>query len=90
MQRAIDAGQLPADCDALLAAQALHAYVMGLMQAWVQNPGAYDLAAAAPSLVDAMLAGLRVAPPRRGDAHKPGAAANAASIGGSRATQAAD
>jgi TetR/AcrR family acrAB operon transcriptional repressor len=65
LQRAIDAGQLPADTDADLAAQALHAYVLGLMQAWVQNPSAYDLAAAAPALVDAMLAGLRASPPRR-------------------------
>jgi TetR/AcrR family acrAB operon transcriptional repressor len=65
IQRAVDAGQLPADTDAALVAQALHAYVMGLMQAWVQNPSAYDLAAAAPALVDSMLAGLRAAPPRR-------------------------
>lgn len=65
MGRAVAAGQLPADTDVMLAAQALHAYVMGLMQSWVQNPATYDLAAAAPALVDAMLAGLRDAPPRR-------------------------
>jgi TetR/AcrR family acrAB operon transcriptional repressor len=65
VERAIEAGQLPSDTDAALAAQALHAYVMGLMQAWVQNPAAYDLGHAAPALVDAMLAGLRAAPPRR-------------------------
>ena len=63
--RAVAAGQLPADTDVMLAAQALHAYVMGLMQAWVQNPRSYDLAAAAPALVDAMIAGLRDAPPRQ-------------------------
>ena len=63
--RAVAAGQLPGDTDVTLAAQALHAYVMGLMQAWVRQPDAYDLAAAAPALIDAMLAGLRAAPPRR-------------------------
>jgi TetR/AcrR family transcriptional regulator, acrAB operon repressor len=65
MQRSVEAGQLPQDTDTALAAQALHAYVMGLMQAWVQNPSAYDLAAAAPALVESMLAGLRASPPRR-------------------------
>jgi TetR/AcrR family acrAB operon transcriptional repressor len=64
VQLAIDAAQLPADTDAALVAQSLHAYVMGLMQAWVQNPAAYDLAAAAPALVDSLLAGLRASPPR--------------------------
>jgi TetR/AcrR family acrAB operon transcriptional repressor len=62
---AIAAGQLPADTDPALAAHALHAYVSGLMQAWVRDPAAYDLAAAAPALIDAMLTGLRATPPRR-------------------------
>ena len=47
------------DTDPQLAGEALHAYVTGIMQSWVQNPAAYDLAAAAPALIDAMLAGLR-------------------------------
>jgi TetR/AcrR family acrAB operon transcriptional repressor len=65
LERAIALGQLPADTDAALAAHALHAYIMGLMHAWVQTPGAYDLASAAPALVDAVLTGLKNAPPRR-------------------------
>ncbi len=65
MERAVAEGFLPADTDAALAALALHSYVTGLMYAWVQNPGAYDLAAAAPGLIDAMLAGLAAQPPRR-------------------------
>lgn len=65
VQLAIDEAQLPADTDAALVAQSVHAYVMGLMQAWVQSPSAFDLAAAAPALVDALLAGLRASPPRR-------------------------
>jgi TetR/AcrR family acrAB operon transcriptional repressor len=77
VQDAIAAGQLPPDTDAALVAQSLHAYVMGLMQAWVQNPSAYDLAAAAPALVDALLAGLRASPPRLGARREPAAAARA-------------
>jgi AcrR family transcriptional regulator len=65
VERAVAAGQLPDDTDASLAAHALHAYVMGLMQAWVQQPHAFDLAAAAPSLVESMVTGLRTHPPRR-------------------------
>jgi TetR/AcrR family acrAB operon transcriptional repressor len=65
VMRAVQTGQLADDTDPLLAAHALHSYVTGLMQAWVREPAAYDLAAAAPALVDAMLAGLRAAPPRR-------------------------
>jgi TetR/AcrR family acrAB operon transcriptional repressor len=65
VERAIAAGQLPADTDAGLAAHALHAYVMGLMQSWVQQPSSFDLAASAPALVEAMLSGLRAHPPRR-------------------------
>jgi len=44
---------------------------MGIMQSWVQNPASYDLAAAAPALIDAMLAGLRTSPPRRNVATPP-------------------
>lgn len=65
LERAIALGQLPADADATLTAHALHAYITGLMQAWVQTPQAYDLAAAAPALVDAVITGLLTAPPRR-------------------------
>lgn len=65
LERAIALGHLPQDTDATLAAHAVHAYIMGLMHAWVHAPQSYDLAAAAPALVDAVLTGLRTAPPRR-------------------------
>ncbi|MET0917162.1 MAG: TetR family transcriptional regulator [Burkholderiales bacterium] len=65
--RAVEAGQLPADTDTRLAALALHAYMGGIMREWVLDPTAFDLAHAAPALIDTLLAGLRVAPPRRID-----------------------
>lgn len=65
--RAVEAGQLPADTDTRLATQALHAYMGGIMREWVLDPAAFDLACAAPALIDTLLAGLRVAPPRRVD-----------------------
>ena len=64
MQQAVARGQLPKDTDTLLATQALHAYVGGVMNSWVLDPTAHDLAQSAPALVDVFLAGLRAAPPR--------------------------
>jgi TetR/AcrR family acrAB operon transcriptional repressor len=64
VQQAVDCGQLPEDTDASLAARAMHAYIGGIMQDWVLDPAAYDLEACAAELVDAIVAGLRVAPPR--------------------------
>ena len=61
--QAVDCGQLSADTDTALAARALHAYIGGIMQDWVLDPAAYDLAASAAGLVDAIIAGLRAAPP---------------------------
>jgi TetR/AcrR family acrAB operon transcriptional repressor len=62
---AVAAGQLPADTDVALTAHMMHAYVIGLMHEWVRCPADYDLAAHAPVIVDAFLAGLRAHPPRR-------------------------
>ena len=62
--QAVAKGQLADDTDTALAAQALHAYIAGIMHEWVLDPTAYDLAVAAPALIDALLAGLRAAPPR--------------------------
>jgi TetR/AcrR family acrAB operon transcriptional repressor len=64
LQQAVVAGQLPCDTDTPLAAQALHAYIGGLMNSWVLDPAAHDLARSAPTLVDIFMAGLRTAPPR--------------------------
>lgn len=62
--QAVAIGQLPSDADTALATQALHAYIGGIMREWVLDPGAFDLAAAAPALIDTFLAGLRARPPR--------------------------
>jgi TetR/AcrR family acrAB operon transcriptional repressor len=61
---AIAKGQLPADTDTRLATNMMHAYVIGLMHEWVLDPAAYDLASAAPGMIDAFVAGLRAQPPR--------------------------
>jgi TetR/AcrR family acrAB operon transcriptional repressor len=65
MEEAIARRQLPADCDPRLAAQLMKAFMVGIMHEWVRNPGSYDLASAAPALVDSLLAGLVANPPRR-------------------------
>jgi len=64
VRRAIGTGQLARDADPALAARALHAYLGGVMRDWVDDPRAFDLAAAAPALIDIMLAGLQSNPPR--------------------------
>jgi TetR/AcrR family acrAB operon transcriptional repressor len=58
-------GELPPDIDPTLAAQGLNALMVGIMHQWVLDPSSYDLAAAAPALVDTYLAGLAAQPPRR-------------------------
>jgi TetR/AcrR family acrAB operon transcriptional repressor len=62
VRAAIEAGELPLDSDPALTAHALHAWMLGIMVGWVRHPASFDLDAAAPALVDAMLAGLRAAP----------------------------
>ncbi|MBS0461370.1 MAG: TetR family transcriptional regulator [Proteobacteria bacterium] len=61
--QAVVCGQLPSVTDTFLAAQGLHAYMVGLMHEWVLNPESYDLAACAESLIDCYLAGLATRPP---------------------------
>jgi TetR/AcrR family acrAB operon transcriptional repressor len=65
MRQAVAAGQLPADADTALATEAMHAYVVGLMNEWVLDPAAWDLAVRGPVLIDLFIAGLRTAPPRK-------------------------
>jgi TetR/AcrR family acrAB operon transcriptional repressor len=77
---AIARGALPAHTDPVLATRLLHAGVLGLMHEWVGAPDEYDLASAAPALVDALIAGVRAAPPRAVPA-LPGAAAPAGARG---------
>ncbi len=65
LDQAVAQGQLPRDTDTRLAAQGYYAFVGGLMRDWVESAGHYDLAAAAPALIDCFLAGLRQQPPRK-------------------------
>ena len=64
VRQAADAGQLGPHADVPMATRALNAFMTGIMHEWVLHPRAYDLAAAAPMLVDVFLAGLRAHPPR--------------------------
>jgi TetR/AcrR family acrAB operon transcriptional repressor len=63
-EQAVACGQLPATTDTFLATQGLHAYMVGLMHEWVQNPKGYDLEACAAPLIDCYLSGLATRPPR--------------------------
>jgi TetR/AcrR family acrAB operon transcriptional repressor len=64
-EQAVARRQLPSGTDAQVAAQGLYAFVTGLMRSWVETPNRFDLGAASPALIDAFLAGLKAAPPRR-------------------------
>jgi TetR/AcrR family acrAB operon transcriptional repressor len=65
LRRAVAQRELAPDTDTALAAHLLHGAVVGLMYEWVREPSAYDLARAAPALVDSLIAGLRADPPRK-------------------------
>ena len=65
LKQAVAREQLPRTTDTRLAAEMMSAFMHGVMQQWVENPGAYDLAHAAPAMVDSLLAGLVARPPRR-------------------------
>jgi len=71
VRRAMDMGRLPADTDAALATQLLQACMGGLMREWVLDPSAYDLAVDAPRLVECIIAGIVVNPPRRSEPVRP-------------------
>ena len=63
LKQAVDMRQLPANTDTELAARCLNAYMVGVMHEWVQRPEAYNLAQAAPAMIDCVLAGLVAKPP---------------------------
>ena len=65
LTQAVTVGQLPRDTDTRLAARCLNAFMVGVMHEWVQAPKSYDLAQAAPAMIDSLLAGLTARPPRR-------------------------
>lgn len=55
---AIKSGQLPADTDPKLATLGLFSYIDGLIYNWLLDPDQFQLAAAAPRLIDTYLYGL--------------------------------
>jgi TetR/AcrR family transcriptional regulator, acrAB operon repressor len=65
IRRCAETGNLPPDTDPVLAAHGLNALMVVIMHQWVLDQTSYDLAAAAPALVDTYLAGLAARPPRR-------------------------
>ena len=67
VRRGIRLERLPADTDPVLATQLLQACMGGIMREWILDRQAYDLAAAAPELVDCIIAGLSTRPPRRSE-----------------------
>ena len=77
LRQAVKIGQLPVDTHTALAMQALHSFMIGVMHEWLLNPNAYDLAKHADALVGTIIAGLRVAPPRKRSAAPAKAAASA-------------
>ncbi len=79
VRRAMGLGRLPANTDAALATQLLQACMGGLMREWVLDPTVYDLAKDAPRLVDCIIAGIVVHPPRRTERVRPHVRPRAAS-----------
>ena len=74
LRQAVACGQLPADTDVRTAANCMNAFMVGTMHQWVRNPAAYNLARAAPAMVDTIIAGLAACPPLRvaAPSRKPG------------------
>ncbi|WP_226661591.1 TetR family transcriptional regulator [Microbulbifer aggregans] len=62
LEAAIRAGQLPADLDVDCAVPIIHGSLIGLLQDWLMNPAAYDLAEVGARQADAMLEMLRTSP----------------------------
>lgn len=65
VERAVAQRRLPPDTDTRLAAHALQAYFLGVIQLSLTQPAAFDLCAAAHALVATMIAGLKAMPPLR-------------------------
>jgi TetR/AcrR family transcriptional regulator, acrAB operon repressor len=65
LKQAVKLGQLPPDTDTEIAMRALHGYIVGLMHEWLLAPDSYDLEKQAEPLIEMMIAGLRIAPPKK-------------------------
>lgn len=70
LKRAVDKGQLAKDLDVKAAAPLLHGALVGVLQDWLLQPDAYDLAAVGERYVDALFEMLRLAPPLRKTARR--------------------
>ncbi len=68
LERAVNVGQLPADTDTGLAADAIKSFMLGIMHEWVREPDAQRMAATAPQMMTMFIAGLKAAPPRKAGA----------------------
>jgi hypothetical protein len=55
---------LPPDTDTYMAMQANHAYLVGIVHEWLEDPSAFCLLQKAEAMVDMFIAGLRACPPR--------------------------
>ncbi len=62
LKECIEVGQLPININTRQSARLMCGYINGMMENWLFNPQAYDLAADAPQLVDAFLDMLRLSP----------------------------
>lgn len=62
LKECIEVGQLPSNINTRQSARLMCGYINGMMENWLFNPQAYDLAADAPQLVDAFLDMLRLSP----------------------------
>lgn len=78
LDRAVSLGRLPADTDTWVAMQANHAFLIGLVHQWIDDPESYDLPLHAEGVVDMFLSGLFSNPPRRLNRPAAGSATEAA------------
>ncbi|MEB0137622.1 MULTISPECIES: TetR family transcriptional regulator [unclassified Undibacterium] len=65
IETAAKQGQLPADTDAALVMQANHAFLVGIIHQWLEDPSAYSLTEHAEAMMDMFLAGMVACPPRK-------------------------
>jgi TetR/AcrR family acrAB operon transcriptional repressor len=61
----VEKGIFPPDTDIPIAVQINHSFLIGLIHEWLIEPSAYDLAAHAEMMIDAVLFGLLHKPPRK-------------------------
>lgn len=55
IENAVSVGQLPSDLDIQVAVPVIHAGIIGLLQEWLMNPDAFDIAEVGARHVEAML-----------------------------------